>query len=146
MMHTPFVRDEAKYTTYYLNQAGGELAGYAGARVQYGNGLAGIFRAIYRTMFPLFMRGVKIARPHLTTAAKNIAGDVVSNVTRAAFSKRQDGNGLAVVTKTRKRKPPTTHAQKSKRSRTKRTKTAAKNSFHRRLLVKNTRVSQDIFE
>ena len=147
MIHTPFVRDEAKYTAYYVNQAGGDLPGYSGSRVQYGNGLAGIFRAIYRTVVPLFKRGIAIAKPHLTSAAKNIAGDVMSNVTRAAFSnKRQDGNGLAVVTKKRKRTPATAHAQKFKRPRTKRTKTVKKGSFSRKRRVKNTRVPQDIFQ
>lgn len=144
-MHTPFVRDEAKYTAYYLNQAGGELPGYSGARVQYGNGLAGVFRAIYRTVFPLIKRGLTIAKPHLKSAAKNIVGDVMSNVTREAFSnKTQDGNGLAVVTKTRKRRPPTAHVPKSKR--TKRTKTVKKRSFCRKRRSKNTRFPQDIFE
>lgn len=154
MARAPYVRNEAKYTAYYMNQAGGggELPGYIGSRVQYG-GVAGIFRALYRMAVPLILKGVGIAKPHLKTAAKNIAGDVVSKITRAAFNK-QDGSGLVVVTKRPKKRPPsfsTAHARpskkrKTKKTRAKKTKSVKKQSFGRRRPAKSRRIAKDIFK
>lgn len=144
MVHAPFVRDDAKYLDYYTMQAAGNLPGYVGSRVQYGNGLAGIFKALYRMAIPLFIRGAMIAKPHLKTAVKNIAGDVVSNITRAAFSKQkqQDGHGLAIITKRGKKRPPSINAR-SKRAKTKRSD--INSSFIGRCRTKRTLFSEDIF-
>ncbi len=42
----------------------------------YGGGIGGIFKALYRTALPLLRLVVK---PHLKTAARNIASDVVTS-------------------------------------------------------------------
>lgn len=60
-----------------MNQAGGDLPGFIGASTQYGNGLEGILRSLYRIALPLLKSGFSLVKPHLKTAATNIAGDVV---------------------------------------------------------------------
>ncbi|XP_016420228.1 uncharacterized protein F54H12.2-like [Sinocyclocheilus rhinocerous] len=96
----------ADYVNYYRNQAGGGLGGLAGGAVMYGAGLGGLFRGLFRMAVPLLKRGFSIAKPHLKSAAKNIAADVVSNALSRAYNgdpKAQGGSGLMVMA--RKRTP-----------------------------------------
>ncbi len=75
----------------------------------YGAGLGGLFRGLFRLAVPLLKRGFSIAKPHLKSAAKNIATDVVSNVMSRSYndnSKAQDGSGLMVMARKRTSKPP----------------------------------------
>ncbi len=99
----------ANYVDYYRNQADGGLPGYAGGAVMYGAGLGGLFRGLFRLAVPLLKRGFSIAKPHLKSAAKNIATDVISNVMSRSYndnSKAQDGSGLMVMARKRTSKPP----------------------------------------
>ena len=122
-MRSPYTRDEGKYIAYYMNQAGGELPRFIGASTQYGQGLGGIFRNLFRMAMPLLKRGLNIVKPHLKTAATNIVGDVVSNITKKTLSGRQDGNRLMVYNRRPLKRPPTTscgrlnHLSGPKRSR-----------------------------
>ena len=77
-MRKAYTADDGRYLTYYMNQAGGELPGFIGASTQYGHGLGGIFRNLFRMAVPLLKKGFNIAKPHLKTAATSIIGDVVS--------------------------------------------------------------------
>ena len=101
------MRDDGRYLSYYMNQAGGELPGFIGTSTQYGQGLGGIFRNLFRMAVPLLKRGFSLAKPHLKTAATNIVGDVVSNITRNTLSRKQEGNGLMVYTQRPLKRPPT---------------------------------------
>lgn len=98
--------DENKYVQYYLNQAGSGLPGYEGSSTQYGAGIGGMFRSLFRMAIPLFRRGVSIAKPHLKTAAKNIIGDVMSNIARAVSTPKQQGSGMRVYGKRATKYPP----------------------------------------
>ena len=51
--------DENKYVQYYLNQAGSGLPGYEGSSTQYGAGIGGMFRSLFK------------ARPHQTRISRN---------------------------------------------------------------------------
>nr|DAC81399.1 TPA_asm: cupiennin [Pimephales minnow adintovirus] len=102
-------RESPDYVAYYQNQAGGALPGYAGGGVMYGSGLGGIFRGLFRMAIPLLKRGFSIAKPHLKSAAKNIASDVFSNVLMRSHGdegKAQGGSGLMVMARKRTSKPP----------------------------------------
>ena len=118
--------DEEKYVQYYLNRAGSGLPGYAGSSTQYGAGIGGIFRSLFRMAVPLLKRGVSIAKPHLKNAAKNIFRDVVSNIVRTASTPKQQGSGMTAYVKTPARCPPSgkRRAQVSKEGR-KQNKTAS---------------------
>ncbi len=99
----------ADYVDYYRKQAGGSLPGYAGGAVMYGAGLGGLFRGLFRLAVPLLKRGFSIAKPHLKSAAKNIATDVVSNMMSRSYndnSKAQDVSGIMVMARKRTSKPP----------------------------------------
>lgn len=152
-MRTPYTRDDARYMSYYLNQAGGELPGFIGASTQYGNGLGGIFRNLFRMAVPLLKRGFSIAKPHLKTAATNIFGDVVSNIARKTMSGNQDGNGMTVYTRRPLKRPPAGHGRnrpvsKKRKTVTKKPRRAKKKSTTkgRRAPRKRTRLlSKDIF-
>ena len=106
MTHIPFTRDDARYMSYYMNQAGGDLPGFIGASTQYGNGLGGIFRSLFRMALPLLKSGFSLAKPHLRTAATNIAGDVALNIARNTMSRHQDGSGMLVYSRRPLRRPP----------------------------------------
>ncbi len=85
------------YVDYYRNQAGGGLPGYAGGAVMYGSGLGGLFRGLFRMAVPLLKRRFSIAKPHLKSAAKHIATDVISNVMSRSITitlKLKTGRGL----------------------------------------------------
>lgn len=121
-MYAPHVSDDGRYMTYYMNQAGGAMPGFIGTSTQYGNGLGGMFRSLFRMALPLLRRGLNIAKPHLKTAATGIMGDVVSNIARSAMPGHQEGNGFIVRTARPRKRPPSVTAPKKK----KRNKTPAK--------------------
>ena len=127
-MRSPYTRDEGKYISYYMSQAGGELPGFIGASTQYGQGLGGIFRNLFRMAMPLLKRGFNIVKPHLKTAATNIVGDVVSNITQKTLSSRQDGNGLMVYNRRPLKRPPTTSSGRGHKSSSKKRKKNVKPS------------------
>ena len=127
MSYAPYTRDDGRYMTYYMNQAGGELPGFIGSSTQYGNGLGGIFRSLLRFAVPLFKKGFSIAKPHLKNAAVNIVGDVASNIGRSVVSRQQEGNGLVMMRKRATKRPPTSSRGRAhSSSRTKKRKTTAK--------------------
>ncbi len=141
--------DPERYVAYYRSQAGNGLPGYAGGPVMYGAGIGGIFKALFRTALPLLKRGFSIVKPHLKTAARNIASDVVTSALSRPYNDSnnhdQNGNGLMVmshgsfkplgtrirrgsgrVKKTKRTSKRRTVAKRSQRSRTKRVKKRVK--------------------
>ncbi len=95
--------DPERYVAYYRNQAGNGLSGYAGGPVMYGACIGGIFKALFRTALPLLKRGFNIAKPHLKTAARNIASDVVTSALSRSYNDTnnngQNGKGLMVMSR-----------------------------------------------
>ncbi len=96
--------DPERYVAYYRSQAGNGLPGYAGGPVMYGGGIGGIFKALFRTALPLLKRGFSIVKPHLKTAARNIASDVVTSALTRSYNDAnnnngQNGNGLMVMSR-----------------------------------------------
>ncbi len=72
--------------------------------VMYGSGIGGIFKALFRTALPLLKRGFSIVKPHLKTAARNIASDVVTSALSRSYNDAdsnhgQSGNGLMVMSR-----------------------------------------------
>ncbi len=143
--------DPERYVAYYRSQAGNGLPGYAGGPVMYGGGIGGIFKALFRTALPLLKRGFSIVKPHLKTAARNIASDVVTNALSRSYNDAnnnnngQNGNGLMVmscgsfkppgarirrgsgrVKKVKRTSKRLTVAKRSQRSRTRRVKKRVK--------------------
>ena len=139
--------------SYYMKQAGGELPGFIGASTQYGNGLGGIFRSLFRMALPLLKSGFSLAKPHLKTAATNIAGDVVSNITRNTLLKQQDGSGLVVYSRRPLKRPPSRRRRgrsvvKKRKTRVKKRKAVKKKSVTISYRAPNRRsktTSRDIF-
>ena len=106
MRGSTYIGDDGRYIAYYANQAGSALPGYAGAPAQYGAGLGGMLRNLFRFAMPLLRRGVSIAKPHIKTAAKHIAGDVVTQLVARATAPRQEGSGFIVNTRRAAKRPP----------------------------------------
>lgn len=131
--------DDSKYVKYYLSQAGGELGGYVGTSTQYGSGLGGLFRSLFRFAVPLFKKGVSIVKPHLKTAASGIVSDVITNITRPSTTK-QGGSGLYVYTPRPSKTPPPGQPLSKKRKTTKPSRRASKRTPPRR--VKRPRTSR----
>nr|DAC81254.1 TPA_asm: cupiennin [Astyanax tetra cavefish adintovirus] len=98
--------DPQTYVDYYKHQAGNGLPGFHGTPTMYGSGFGGIFKALFRMAVPLIKRGITIVKPHLKTAAKGIVTDVVSNIVSNRASQKQEGSGLAAITRKNTRRPP----------------------------------------
>ena len=131
--------DNDKYTSYYMNQAGSGLPGFMGSSAQYGAGLGGMFRNLFRRALPLFKQGLNMARPHLKTAARSIVADVVTNIAkrngRPQEVYHQEGSGLSATVRGALKRPPgrsgRDHYNKKKKV-NKRVNTTQKKSHHKR--------------
>lgn len=64
------------------------MPGFVGASAKYGNRLGGIFHGLFRMAVLLLKRGF---RPHLKTAVRNIAGDIVSNIAEIPWWESRKG-------------------------------------------------------
>lgn len=150
-MYQPYVHNTDKYVAYYTAQAGGDLPGYSGLGSQYGAGLGGIFRGLFRMAFPLLKKGITVAAPHLKTAAKNIVSDVITNV-MSRGNRQQEGSGLMAMSRQPIKRPPGQRgsSQPKKRRRYSNKKSATKSRKNtlvkRRKSVKHSKTrAKDIF-
>ncbi|KAK7901940.1 hypothetical protein WMY93_018709 [Mugilogobius chulae] len=146
MTHEPFVMDESRYVNYYVSQAGGELPGYSGSRVQYGAGIGGLLRGLLRWAYPLVSRGVAIVKPHI----KRAASDVTTAVLKAAVErgqsmlrKNQDGNGLVVFTKKAVKRPPARRVPKPATKKRKRKSTTRRAAYPTQTRQRRTTLRRD---
>lgn len=101
--------DPHRFVSYYENQVGGALPGFYGSPVMYGRGIGSIFSRLFRFVSPLVKKGFAIAKPHLASAAKNIASDVFNhavNTVRGRQKGMQEGSGGIMVLARRARKRP----------------------------------------
>lgn len=103
-------RDPHRFVSYYENQVGGALPGFSGAPVMYGRGIGSIFSKLFRFVAPLMKRGFAIAKPHLKSAAKNIASEVITHAVGKLGDRSaqgvQEGSGSMMVLARRARKRP----------------------------------------
>ena len=133
------------YEKYYLNQVGGALPVFAGARIQKGHGLGSMFRSLVRMAAPLLVKGAKAVGKQVLRSGVQVMNDVASGhnfrdsfkkhgragahtLARKGIRKIQTGKGVsrARATKRRrrvcsgkaKRKPSRTTKRKRKASRT----------------------------
>lgn len=124
--------DSQRFVNYYVNQAGGgPLGGFVGAPVMYGRGLGSMLSRAFRFVIPFLKQGAKIAKPHLKSAVKGIASDVVGSVTKQIInpsSQPQEGSGLLRIARSRGKRSLTALSHNIPK---KRRKTTAKK--HRKL-------------
>ncbi len=144
--------DPERYVAYYRSQAGNGSPGYAGGPVMYGGGIGGIFKALFRTALPLLKRGFSIVKPHLKTAARNIASDIVTSALSRSYNDTnnnnngQNGNGLMVMSRG-SFKPPGARIRRGsgrvkKAKRTSKRRTVAKRSQRSRTKSVKKRVKK----
>lgn len=102
--------DSQRFVNYYVNQAGnGSLRGFQGVPVMYGRGLGSILSRAFRYILPFLKQGYNIFKPHLKTATKGIASDVVGAVTSKIINsgnrqQSQEGSGLLRITRKKRKK------------------------------------------
>ena len=98
-----------RFVNYYVNQAGaGSLNGFVGAPVIYGRGLGAVLGRAFRFVLPFLKQGANIVKPHLKSAAKGIAADVVGTVTNRLMNQnaqRQEGSGLPRLARRKGKRP-----------------------------------------
>jgi len=104
-------QDPQRFVSYYENQAGGSLPGFYGAPVMYGRGIGSIFSRLFRFVAPLVRRGFAIAKPHLKSAVKNIASDVISKAVhnyggQSDHGSQEGSGGLMVLARRARKRPP----------------------------------------
>ena len=117
--------DPYRYVEYYHSQIGGGNY-FHGAPVQYGQngrGLGALFGRLFRFVAPLVKTGVKIAKPHLKTAAKSIAGEIASSAMRKIMSPAENENqnqqgkgGIRTLSRLARISPPGSRRFKKRRS------------------------------
>lgn len=104
------MHDPRRFVSYYESQVGGALPGFVGSPVMYGRGIGSVFSKLFRFISPLVKKGFSLAKPHLKTAAKNIASDVISQavgrMSGASDQGVQEGSGGMMVLARRPRKRP----------------------------------------
>lgn len=99
--------DQNRFVQYYVNQAGGSLPGFYGAPVMYGRGIGSLFSKLFRFVSPLVKKGFAFVKPHLKTAAKNIASDAIGNVMqKMSRVEAQEGSGIMILSKRPRKRPP----------------------------------------
>ena len=81
-------QDPNLYRNHFVRQAGGDLPGFKGTRVQYADGIGSFLGALARKAIPLIKAGVKLAAPHVKKAGKEIAKDLTGQVMRKATQKK----------------------------------------------------------
>lgn len=143
------MRNPQRFVSYYENQVGGALPGFAGAPVMYGRGIGSLFSRLFRFVSPLVKKGFALARPHLTSAAKNIASDVMSHAAGKMLFKNSDqgvqegSGGIMVLSRRPRKRPPGQRLSKVK----KRRRDEKKKSFGRRPGRRKvaSKASSDIF-
>ena len=80
-------QDPLIYRNHFRHQVGGDLPGFKGTRMQYGNGIGSFLGALARKAIPLIKAGVKIAAPHAKKAAKNVARALTGQVVQEVVSR-----------------------------------------------------------
>lgn len=140
------VHNPRRFIGYYENQVGGSLPGFAGAPVNYGRGIGAVFSRLFRFVTPLLKTGFSIVKPHLKSAVKNIASDVIDHTGKkirgVLAGGTQDGTGgLTVLSRKPRKRPP---GQRVASSGKKRRRSGKKTSF-RRNLTKRRLNDGDIF-
>lgn len=91
--HTVHYLRPHRFVRYYEGQVGSFLPGFYGAPVMYGKGIGSIFSRLLSFVSPLFKTGFAVAKPHLKTAATNIATDAVKRVMGKLTEPCQEGAG-----------------------------------------------------
>ncbi len=100
--------DPRHFVNYYESQAGFALPGFYRAPVMYGRGIGSIFSRLFRFVSPLLKKDFANAKPHLKSAATNIASDVINRAVGNLVNKQQnqEGSGGIMVLSHRPRRHP----------------------------------------
>lgn len=109
MARAGWAEDPHRFVQYYERQVGGDLPGFYGAPVMYGRGIGSLFSRLFRFVSPLVKKGFAIVKPHLKTAASNIASDVISQAVgkfTGSQQKQEGSGGIMVLSRRLKRRPP----------------------------------------
>ena len=109
------------YEKYYLNQVGGALPVFAGARIQKGHGLGSMFRSLVRMAAPLLVKGAKAVGKQVLRSGVQVMNDVASGhnfrdsfkkhgragahtLARKGIRKIQTGKGVSRARATKRRR------------------------------------------
>ena len=71
-----YIHNPDIYRRHYKAQIGRALPGFSGSRMQHGEGIGAFLGSMARKALPLISSGLKMAKPHLTRAAKGVAKDL----------------------------------------------------------------------
>ena len=87
------------YMDYYLNQAGGKMPTFVGARYQRGHGIGNILKTITRFALPWIKKGAQAMGRQALKTGVDIAGDVLAGENVKATAKRHMSQGLKQLVK-----------------------------------------------
>lgn len=138
--------DPNSFMKYYVTQAGGNLPGFHGSPVYYGRGIGSLFSRLFRFVTPLLKQGFSLAKPHLKKAVSGIASDVlgkaVSRMTMTSEEEGQAGQGISVLSRKHRKRPPGQRIWTVKKQPAKKKKTSVSSGKRKR---RKTLRQADIF-
>lgn len=98
------------YTNYFKNQNGYGLPYFAGARLQRGHGIGGLFKSLGAALLPVLKSGGKFLGKQLLSTGAKVASDVLKGRNVGASLRRRGKEGLrqtlTSATRAIKRKGP----------------------------------------
>ena len=83
-----------QYMDYYMNQAGGHMPAFVGARYQKGHGLGNMLRTLTRFALPLIKKGAALFGKQALKTSMDVAGDVIAGQNIKTAAKQRVSQGL----------------------------------------------------
>ena len=83
----PYCCDGHAHEEYYVQQAGGGLPVFAGARVQQGHGIGNVLGGLIRMAIPLLKSGVGALKREAVKAGVGLAGNLLKKATSATLKR-----------------------------------------------------------
>lgn len=86
-MRVPYCCDSHAHEQYYVQQAGGGLPVFAGARVQQGHGIGNVLGGLVRMAIPLLKSGAGVLKREAVKAGVGLAGNLLKKGTSAILKR-----------------------------------------------------------
>ena len=128
-----------QYLDYYVNQAGGDMPAFVGARYQKGHGLGNILRTLTRFALPMIKKGVKVIGKQALKTGLDVAGDMMAGEPVKKAAKHRISQGLKnLINQQGKGGPPGQRLKKGYKRKTPSSKPISLPSAKRQRRLKDT--------
>jgi hypothetical protein len=121
-MRSQYQPSERVYDGYFASQRGHGLPYFAGAHVQRGHGLGGLFKSLGAALLPVLKSGAKFAGKELLSSGGQVISDVLEGRNVMDSLRQRGKQGLhrvarGAATAIKRRGPPITATSKRRKAR-----------------------------